>query len=145
VLYFSCPHTYYYYLFRQPVSNRVSKRPPVSCPDQTYRYQIPFYLMDHWKRENTADLLPHWRYDSWRIHKGTSLCKSQAFHKWAWSCHSLRESVGDQTATKTKRIVARCSSPLGACSQGYCCQWKSLNIAVLLYIPQFSLSSRYWG
>jgi len=55
----------------------------------------------------------------------------------------LGRPVGDQTAVKTKKIIACCSSPLGACSQGYCCQQKSLKMAVLFYIPQFLSSSRY--
>ena len=89
---------YYYHLFRQQVSNHISKRPPVSCPDQTYWHQIPFYSIDHWRRENTADLLPHWRYDSWRIYKDTFFYKSQAF-----PCHESHNSAPPETRTCYKR------------------------------------------
>jgi len=57
-------------------------------------------------------------------------------------CSADLMSVGDQTAAKTK-IVACYLLPLGACCQGYCCQQKSLNMAVLFYIPQFSSFLRY--
>jgi len=51
--------------------------------------------------------------------------------------------VGDQTAVKTKKIVARYSLPLGACSQGYCCQQKSLNMTELFYNYSTYLSSHH--
>ena len=135
---------YYYYLFRQPVNNCISKRPLVLCPDQIYWHQIPFYSMDHWEGKIQLIYCPTEGIIAYIFTKALPFAKVKHFAN-ELGLVTVWGSVGDQTATKTKRIVAHCLSPLGACFQGYCCQQKSLNMAVLLYIPQFSLSLRYWG